>query len=261
MTVRVGDRYALYFMPVLAFIAGCAVAAPAGQHAGRIEIKCADAAGPAVCEVAGRVGAGFVTVTIYDPQAARRQGGRGPAQSAVIHSASGWIADAAGHVVTAAHIARDRRFGARIRTVDGRLREAVILAVTPDRELALLKMEPFPGIAPGVLSPRDAPAANETIFAIGAPEGKAGVVSPGTVLEPAVPRRIVYDGYGFADAVRMAIAVEPGDSGGPVFDLEGRVTGMVAAFLLRETGDGESATGYAVSAGSIRTWLAEQPSD
>ncbi|MEN8198136.1 MAG: hypothetical protein ABFS30_16775, partial [Pseudomonadota bacterium] len=96
-------------------LSGCVAAGNTGREnppslsfASRAE---AASFGPAARQVAQT----FVTVTLISPPDAGRRTMREPAYAPVIQSASGWVADNRGYIVTAAHIARDITYGATVR--------------------------------------------------------------------------------------------------------------------------------------------------
>lgn len=186
--------------------------------------------------------------------------GRAGARVGIVNGASGTIIDARGYIVTAAHIATSVDLQARATTLDGRAHEAVILRVSPERELALLKIEPFPGLVAVQLAEEDAVRWGDRVFAIGTPDNVAGVVASGEVRRPRLPDRVQYGAYGFSDAIELDIDASPGFSGGPVFDRKGEMVGMMAGFGLGDTSRMPYKSphlGYAVPASAIRTYLAE----
>jgi len=196
----------------------------------------------------------YVRVVINDPTAAL---GREAGTETKVNAASGVIVSEDGLVVTAAHIALDRRYEAELVTIDGRKHPARILAVEPGRELALLRVVPFPGMRWARLADSTRLGVGTPVFAIGAPDNKAGGVSLGTVTEPRRRQRLEYNGFGFDDAIKLAIEVEPGFSGGPVFDRGGQMVGIVAGFAFADTKNGAVSlrAAYAVPANAIREFL------
>jgi len=172
--------------------------------------------------------------------------------------ASGFIADPRGYVVTAAHIALSTDFTAEVITTDGRRFQGRIVAVARGRELALIKIAPFPGMAAAHLADSTSLVKGEPAFAIGTPNHQGGVVNLGIVLRPREAMRIRYNDFGYDDAIALAMAIRPGDSGGPVFDREGRVIGMVASFALGNGGSKPSAApniAFAVPANAIAAFI------
>ena len=175
----------------------------------------------------------------------------------VINGASGVIVDGSGLVVTAAHIALSTAHAAEIITIDGVRHPAQMLRVERPRELALLRMTPFAGMKPAVFADSDALTRGESVFAIGTPDNKGGVVSLGRVIEPKLTQRLDYNGFGFSDAIKMGIAVKPGNSGGPVYDRQGRFLGIVGAFGLDNTENfdpKDPPLGYAVPSNAVRAF-------
>lgn len=181
------------------------------------------------------------------------------ASSDIVNGASGVIVDPSGLVVTAAHIALDPKLDATVITTDGKHRKATIQRVDRDRELALIRMAPFPGIQAAPLADSSKLAVGDPVFAIGTPANKPGVVSLGQVVEPRHAERLDYNGFGFNDAVKLRIEVDPGNSGGPVYDRQGRLIGIIAAFVLGTTDKEKkyklSYLAYAVPSNAIRAYL------
>ena len=122
--------------------------------------------------LAQQVAGAYVRVLVY-------QEGRGsemPSRS-VVNGASGTIIDPRGFIVTAAHIAKDARYSVEVTTIDGRVRPATIIDIAPERELAVLKIDPVQGLEapkradPGSLRP------GEQVLGIGTPNNRPGAVS------------------------------------------------------------------------------------
>jgi len=182
--------------------------------------------------LAEQVAPAYVRVTIYD-----KGDGIGPVdiEAQRVAIASGILVDTRGHLVTAAHIARDGSFGASIGTSDGGEHEGVILDVDPERELALIRIAPFPGIEPAVLGDSDALVRGELALAIGTPAMIPGVVSLGRVRIARRRTPLVYGRYRVESGIELTMDVASGHSGGPVFNAQGKVIGMVASYLLGDT--------------------------
>jgi S1-C subfamily serine protease len=176
---------------------------------------------------------------------------------------SGWVLDARGGlVVTAGHVVNE---GVRYRVaVGGRARTAELVGSAPCEDLALLRL---PGGVAGLRGARLGEGADleqgETVVALGYPAGAAardevtstrGVVSSASTTfrdpSPDVPA--------YREAVQTDTALNPGYSGGPLADLEGRIVGVNAA--ARTTGsDGRPLQGqnYAIGIDRARAVLGE----
>jgi len=128
-----------------------------------------------------------------------------------VDTGSGVIWDAAGLIITNAHVARGP--GARVKLWDGRSFDAAVVARDPRRDLASLRIEAgdLPAAAAGDSS---ALRVGELVMAVGNPLGFVGALSTGVV-------HALSRGWVHAD-VRLA----PGNSGGPLADARGRVIGI-----------------------------------
>ena len=178
----------------------------------------------------------------------------------VITAASGILLDARGFVITAAHIALAVHNDAQVITRDGRVFKARILSVDPDRELALLRVPPFPGMRPVRISRAIDTRAGDPVFAIGTPGNRPGVVSVGRIQTPRIAQRVRYAPYGFDNGVRLDMEIEPGFSGGPLFNRKGELIGMVASILLGDTSKANYVSprvAFAVPAEDIVAYLLE----
>ena len=193
---------------------------------------------------------------------AKEGGADKDASSNIVNGASGVIVDPSGLVVTAAHIALDTKLDAQITTMDGKYHKGVIARVDRNKELALIRMEPFPGIQAAPLADSAKLTVGEPVFAIGTPANKPGVVSLGQVVETKHAERLDYNGFGFDDAVKLRIEVDPGNSGGPVYDSKGRLIGIIAAFVLGNTDAARnyklSYLAYAVPSNAIRAYMGKR---
>jgi serine protease Do len=131
---------------------------------------------------------------------------------------SGLILRADGLIVTNAHVARSRRLSVVL--ADGRPLPASIVAVEPQRDLAALSVEAS-ALPAAPIGDSDALRVGELVFAVGNPLGLVGAVSTGIV--HAVE---ALHGTRGDDWVRADVRLLPGNSGGPLADVQGRVVGI-----------------------------------
>lgn len=176
-------------------------------------------------------------------------------------SGSGWVLDAeAGLVVTAAHVVNEGT-GYVVAPPGGEARPAELLASAPCEDLALLRVQDTAGLRETGLAPPGSVEPGETVVALGFPEEAApgdpagsttGVVSlAGTRFEdPAA------DVPAYPDVIQTDTALNPGNSGGPLVDLEGRVVGVNAAARTRgSTGRPLQNVNYAIAIDRARPVL------
>jgi serine protease Do len=163
---------------------------------------------------------------------------------------SGFIISADGYVVTNNHVISPARAGATVEQItvtlpDRREFEATLVGRDTASDLALLKIKgndlPFVRFGDS-----QTVRVGDWVVAIGNPFGLGGTVTAGIV--SALHRNLnagVYDRYIQTDA-----SINMGNSGGPMFDLNGNVVGINTA-LISPTG-GNVGIGFAIPAEQAR---------
>ncbi|HZU11423.1 MAG TPA: trypsin-like peptidase domain-containing protein [Chloroflexota bacterium] len=121
-----------------------------------------------------------------------------------------WSRD--GIIVTNAHVVAAGRAEVE---AEGRVYRATIIGADRQRDLAALQI-PATNLTPLPLAPRDSLRPGSLVIAVGHPLGASGAVSAGILHA--------------ADAhwVRADIRLLPGNSGGPLTDVQGRLIGINA---------------------------------
>lgn len=103
--------------------------------------------------------------------------------------------------------------------------QAQVIGTDPKTDLALLALRPPPGLVPLDLGDSDRLRVGDVVLAIGNPFGYAHTVTSGII---SAKGRVIgagpYDNFLQTDA-----AIHPGNSGGPLLDLRGRVVGINTA--------------------------------
>ncbi len=137
---------------------------------------------------------------------------------------SGFIIDAGGWVVTNYHVVAEAT-GIAVVFQDGSRRPARLAGADPATDLAVLKVDadqPLPMVEWG---DSDAASVGDWVLAIGNPFGLGGTVTAGILSARARDiQQGPYDEYLQTDA-----PINRGNSGGPLFTLDGRVIGINAA--------------------------------
>lgn len=170
-------------------------------------------------------------------------------------SGSGFMISRQGYVVTNKHVVRACK-QVQVRVGDSVLHAAQIVSVDPDDDLALLKIS---ASLPGAVVFRGMPAlrAGEDVVATGYP--LSGLladevnVTVGTVSALAGMRND-------RNVLQMTAPVQPGSSGGPLFDASGQLVGVVvtklnARVVAEETGDIPQNVNFAVKATVLQDFL------
>lgn len=175
------------------------------------------------------------------------------------HIGSGVILDPAGYVVTNAHVVEGARrirallarseppIGASILGRQGRWLGAQLVGLDRETDLAVLKLQ---GVEAGLphlaLADSDAVQPGALVFAFGSPLGLESSVTMGVVsatarqLRPEDP--MIH--------LQTDAPINPGSSGGPLVDTEGRVVGINSA-LLTQSG-GHEGIGFAAPSNIVR---------
>jgi serine protease Do len=154
---------------------------------------------------------------------------------------SGFVIDAAGLIVTNNHVIEgaDEIF---VFTTDGVRYRASVVGADQKTDLAVLRVEPEKPLPFVTFGDSDTAEIGDWVMAIGNPFGLGGSVTLGIV--SARNRNInagPYDNFIQTDA-----AINQGNSGGPLFDMNGKVVGINTAIVSR-TGGGLG-IGFAVPA-------------
>ncbi|MDJ0974811.1 MAG: trypsin-like peptidase domain-containing protein [Planctomycetota bacterium] len=146
---------------------------------------------------------------------------------------SGFVVDAAGLIVTNRHVVSG---AARVRvTVKGRgTVDAQVLGTDEATDVALLKV-PLTGLTPVPLGDPRALKLGQWVLAAGSPYQLSHSWSAG-IVSGLGRRGVGVNPRGYEDYIQTDAAANLGNSGGPLFDSQGRVVGVVTAILSRATG-------------------------
>ena len=146
-------------------------------------------------------------------------------------SGSGWIWDASGNVVTNAHVV-DGATELQVQLHDGSLHTATLVGLDPRTDIAVLHIQ-ADGLLPATRT-ATLPAQGDLVFAFGSPfefrfSMSSGIVSG--VGRTAGLAEVEYESF-----IQVDAAVNPGNSGGPLTDVRGRVIGINTAIATARSG-------------------------
>jgi serine protease Do len=146
---------------------------------------------------------------------------RGPQRGVPVRGeGSGFIVGSDGIILTNAHVVRDAS-EVMVKLSDRREYKARVLGSDPKTDVAVLKIDArdLPVVALG--NPKSL-AVGDYVLAIGSPFGFEQSATSGIV--SAKGRSLPGDGY--VPFIQTDVAVNPGNSGGPLFDANGAVVGI-----------------------------------
>jgi serine protease Do len=181
-------------------------------------------------------------------------GGRSTDRRSVARSlGSGVIFDPAGYIVSNAHVVQ-QAVKISVQLPDDHEYEANLLSVSPNNDLALLKIEagaPLPYVRLGTSGDL---MTGETVIALGNPFGLENTVTRGVI--SARDRKIRKDGRELEGTfLQTDAAINPGNSGGPLTNLDGELVGINTAIHA-----GGQGIGFAIPVDRVRVVL-QQLSD
>ncbi len=151
-------------------------------------------------------------------------------QPAIYGQGSGVIVDNEGYIVTNFHVVRGAS-EVQVTLSNGEvLRNAKVVGADPPSDIAVLKINPGTRkLLAADWGDSDKLEVGDPVLAIGSPYGLAGTVTSGIV--SAKDRQWVDrdQGLGLHDFLQTDVAVNPGNSGGPLVDLKGQIVGINTA--------------------------------
>jgi len=154
---------------------------------------------------------------------------------------SGFIVDAAGLIVTSHHVVKDAD-SVTVTLQDGRKLEAQVVGVDPKTDLALLEVDVGESLPAVEFGDSDRTRVGDWVVAVGNPFGLGGTVTAGIVSSRG---RDIGSGP-YDDFLQIDAPINRGNSGGPLFDRNGRVVGVNTA-IFSPTG-GNVGIGFAIPA-------------
>jgi serine protease Do len=169
----------------------------------------------------------------------RQFGGPGQRPREIMGLGSGFIIDPSGYVVTNNHVVDDAS-GIKVTLPDGKQYDAKVIGTDPQTDLALLKIDAKTNLPAVEWGDSDALKVGDWVMAVGNPFGLGGSVTAGII---SARSRDIHAGP-FDDFLQVDAAINQGNSGGPTFDLNGRVIGINTA-IASPTG-GSVGIGFAI---------------
>jgi serine protease Do len=168
---------------------------------------------------------------------------------------SGVLISADGKVMTAAHVVQTAE-SVTVTFVTGEVIPARILASEPSADVALLQLEmpPPEAVHKALLGDSDAARVGDQVLVVGAPLGISHTLTVGHLSARRQPTRMMGE-FQLAEFLQTDAAINVGNSGGPMFNLEGEVIGLVS-HIISQTG-GSEGLGFAVSSNTARRLLLE----
>jgi serine protease Do len=157
---------------------------------------------------------------------------------------SGFIIDSSGIIVTNNHVIKGAE-DILVRIEGGKEYEAKVIGSDPLSDLAVLKIQSNEKFKPVKFGDSDKAKIGDWVIAIGNPLGLSGTVTAGII--SARNRNIGINRY--EDFIQTDASINQGNSGGPLFDMNGDVIGINTAILGRE---GNIGIGFSIPSNSAK---------
>ena len=177
-------------------------------------------------------------------------GGLGGNEKNVNSLGSGFVIDSSGLIVTNNHVV-DGEVKMQVHLQDGTILKAELVGHDPKTDIAVIRVKPDKPLPAVTFADSDKVRVGEWALAIGNPFGLGGSVSLGII--SARNRDInagPYDDYFQTDA-----AINKGNSGGPLFNMNGEVVGVNTAIF--SPSGGSVGIGFSVPANTAKNVVAQ----
>lgn len=207
-----------------------------------------------VADVAAEVNPAVVTITNLQKQVNPFTGQTADSETPV-SSGSGFIIDEDGHVVTNWHVV-DGGDEFQVEFYDGTTVDATLLGSDEFQDVAVLQLDLSSGqTVPGVAKLGDSSTtrSGDTVVAIGSPYGDlTNSVTSGEI--NAVDRELdTGKGFELANLFQHDASIYPGNSGGPLINMDGEVIGINVAKATYTTGmDSSDSIGFAIEIDAVK---------
>ena len=165
---------------------------------------------------------------------------RGPSQGL----GSGFVLDEAGYIVTNHHVV-DNATEVTVRLSDDRTFQAEVIGTDPLTDIAVLKIDAGEDLQAVEMGDSDVIRVGEDVVAIGNPFGLNATVTTGIV---SAKGRNISEGP-YAEFIQTDAAINKGNSGGPLFNMEGEVIGVNSA--IYSPSGGSVGLGFAVTSNIV----------
>ena len=157
---------------------------------------------------------------------------------------SGVLISDQGEILTAAHVVNNAE-NITVTFHDGQRFPAKVIRLAVVADVALIKLVYFNGNYPVTeMGDSDLVDVGDDIFIIGAPFGLEYSLSKGIISGMSIERSRM-EGFTFAEFFQTDAAINQGNSGGPIFNMEGQLIGLVS-YIVSESG-GFDGIGFAAT--------------
>ncbi len=171
---------------------------------------------------------------------------------------SGVLITRDGYALTNFHVVGEDQFF-KCGLNDGNLYDAVLVGVDPTGDVALIKLVGRDDFPVATLGDSDSVRAGDWVYVMGNPFLLASDFQPTTtygivsgVHRYQYPANTILE---YTDCLQVDASVNPGNSGGPLFNRAGELIGINGRISISQRGRVNAGAGYAISINQIRNFL------
>ncbi|MEX2372175.1 MAG: trypsin-like peptidase domain-containing protein [Dehalococcoidia bacterium] len=169
-------------------------------------------------------------------------------------SGTGVVIDGDGHILTNYHVIEGQT-ELKVTLENGSASLAEVVGTDPGNDLAVIRATGFSGeeLRPATLGDSDGVRVGETVFAIGNPFTQKFSVSSG-IISATDRSSETFGGRSIQGVLQTDAALNPGNSGGPLFNLDGDVIGINTS-IENPYSRSFAGLGFAVPANTAKRFL------
>jgi len=167
---------------------------------------------------------------------------------------SGVLISSDGIILTAAHVVNVAD-SVHVEFKNGKKMLAKVISSVPNADIAMLQLPSMPeGQIFAPLADSDLVKVGDDVYIIGAPYGISHTLTKGYVSGRRSAEKMI--GFSEGEFFQTDAAINQGNSGGPMFNMDGEVIGIVSYILSRS--GGFEGLGFAVSSNTAKKLLMEK---
>jgi len=169
---------------------------------------------------------------------------------------SGVLISDDGKVLTAAHVIQASDF-IEVEFLDGTKVSAEVISSFIAADIALLQLDQVPkNLSPVELGDSDDVSEGAQVFVIGAPYGLSHTLTVGHISARHAPNTTM-NNMQFGEFLQTDAAINKGNSGGPLFNMDGEVVGIISQIISQSGGN--EGLGFALTSNTVKKLVLKKP--
>jgi putative serine protease PepD len=193
---------------------------------------------------------GVVEITVSTSSGSSPFGGGGGGGQTQQAQGSGFVYDNKGDIITDQHVI-DGATSITVRFADGSIAKGTLVGSDASTDLAVVRVNVSASkLHPLQLANSDDVQVGDGAVAIGSPFGLQNTVTWG-IVSALHRQQTAPNGFTIDDSIQTDAAINHGNSGGALLDMQGRVIGVTSQ--IESDGGGNEGVGFAVPSNTVRT--------